>query len=133
MKKIIATLSALIVAFGLAACTTEADTIEKNSKKDAESFNIQRRVTFINGITDKELLRVEGKCSYETGSNQFVVICKTGPKEYVRHTLVRSDNVTAVVEQTLPGELDPNHYKFIIRPQTLVPDVDVDLDSTKED
>lgn len=43
---------------------------------------------------------------------------------------MRSDNVTAVVQQTLPNEVDPNHYKFVFRPQTLIPEVDVQTDNT---
>lgn len=128
-----ATLAAVLAgSFGLAACSTEADTVDHNTKKDAESFKVQRKITFFNGITDKEMLRVEGRCSYEVDGTQFTVICKTGKQSYVRHTLVRSDNVSAIVEQTLPNEVDPNHYAFVFRPQTLIPEVDVQTDNTNE-
>lgn len=123
MKKYIIALIAAFALFGAAACSTEADTVNNNLSKDAESFKIQRRIIFINGITDKELLRVEGRCSYETPGHTVEAICKV-QGGYVRHAMVVSDNVTAVVQQLEPGEVSPNHYKFIFRPQTLIPDID---------
>ena len=123
MKKIIIALFAVFALFGVAACSTEADTVNNNLSKDAESFKIQRRISFINGITGAELLRVEGRCSYETPGHTVEAICKV-KGGYVRHAMILSDNVTAVIEQTLPGDVDPNHYKFVFRPQTLIPDVD---------
>lgn len=134
MKKILAALvAALFIVTGLSACTTEADTVNANLDKEAESFKIVRRIQFINGITDKELLVIEGRCSLEYHTKKIDVTCKVdGEKQaYKRHTLVRSDNVFAVSEQMLEAEVDPNHYKFIVRPQTLIPDVDVDTDSTQ--
>ncbi len=132
MKKIIVALLGLALLFGTAACATESDSAIHNSEKQAERFDQQRGISFINGITDKELLRVEGKCSHQTKGTLFVVICKTGKQKYLRHTLVRSDNVFAVVEQTKPGELDPNHYEFTLRPQTVIPDINLDTESTKD-
>lgn len=133
LKKIALALVAMVVVLGgTAACTTEADTVDKNMTKEAESFKVQRRVTFINGITDKEMLRIEGRCSYEAKGGTFYVICKNSDGKYVKHTLLRSDNVTAVIQQLEPNEVDPNHYTFVFRPQTLIPNVDVQTDNTKE-
>lgn len=131
MKKI-AALIAGVALLGIGACSTEADTVNHNLSKDAESFKVQRKIVFINGITDKELLRVEGRCSYEIDGSTFEAICKVGKQKYVRHAMALSDNVTAVVEQTLANELDPNHYKFVFRPQTLIPEVDIQTDNTKQ-
>lgn len=134
MKKIIVIFAAMIMVFGMAACTTEANTVNSNLDKEAESFKIVRRITFVNGITDKELLVIEGACSLEYGAKKIDVTCKVaGEKQkYKRHTLVRSDNVFAVSEQLLDAEIDPNHYKFILRPQTIIPDIDVQTDNTKK-
>ena len=44
---------------GLAGCSTEADTVSQNLSKSADSFEVQRRVVFFNGITDKYLLSIE--------------------------------------------------------------------------
>ena len=39
----------------LTGCSTEADTVSQNLSKSADSFEVQRRVVFFNGITDKYL------------------------------------------------------------------------------
>ena len=46
------------------------------------SFEIMRRVVFLNGITDTYLLSIEGLCSVEDLSNQLEVTCKVGETEY---------------------------------------------------
>jgi len=125
-------LAVLAATFGLTACTTEADTVNHNLTKEADSFKVQRRISFVNGITDKEMLRVEGRCSYEVTVKQVKVLCKVGKKSYVRHAMTRSDNMTAIMEQTKPGEVEPNHYVFVVRPQTLIPNLDLQTDNTKE-
>lgn len=133
MKKILLGLiAALMLGTTLTACSTEADTVNHNLDKEAEQFKIVRRVTFVNGITDQEMLRIEGRCSLEYGKTKIDVTCKVDGEDqaYKRHTLVRSDNVFVVSEQLLEAEIDPNHYKFVVRPQTLIPDIDLDTDST---
>lgn len=109
----------------LAGCSTEADTVSQNLSKSAESFEVQRRVVFVNGITDKYLLSVEGLCSIYDDSSQLEVTCKVGEGQYKKHFLGLSDNVTYFVEQTDAKYEDAYHYKVIFRPETIVPDVDL--------
>ncbi|RYG94842.1 MAG: hypothetical protein EON57_17675 [Alphaproteobacteria bacterium] len=114
-----------LVALTLAGCSSEADTTSHNLSKDADNFKIERRITFINGITDKYLLVVEGRCSIVDDGGQLEVTCKTGENEYKKHFLGLSDNVTYVAEQIEGANVDAYHYKLIFRPETIVPDVDV--------
>nr|WP_231574970.1 hypothetical protein [Bacillus sp. B-jedd] len=109
----------------LAGCT-EADTVSDNLSKSADSFEVQRRVVFLNGITDKYLLSVEGFCSINTESaKKLSVTCKVGEKSYKKHYLGLSDNVTYFVEQLEPKTEDPFHYKVLFRPESIVPDIDI--------
>src|SRR6185312_9471569 len=86
----------------LSACTTEADTVNYNIDKSADSFEVQRRVIFFNGITDEYLLTIEGLCSLGNNDrdNRLRVTCKVGKNEYKRHYLGLSDNVSFFAEQT---------------------------------
>jgi ABC-type Fe3+-hydroxamate transport system substrate-binding protein len=115
------------VAALLSACSSEANVVSENLSKSADSFEVQRRVVFINGITDKYLLEVEGLCSLGNNDTEgrLSVTCKTGPNEYKKHYLGLSDNVTFLVEQLEPKKEDPYHYKLIFRPETIVPDIDL--------
>ena len=50
-----------LLAGGLTACVSQADTASRNISVDAENFKVQRRIAVINGITDKILLEAEGE------------------------------------------------------------------------
>jgi hypothetical protein len=49
-------------ALTIAGCSA-ADTASWNISQDSDNFKVTRRVTFVNGITDKYLLTIEGLCS----------------------------------------------------------------------
>jgi hypothetical protein len=75
---------------------TDAEVASYNLSKAADQFEINRRVVFFNGITDKYLLVIEGRCSINADreDGQLEVTVKTGPDEYKKHFLGLSDNVT---------------------------------------
>lgn len=129
MKKLIVPALAIML-LGTACFDSKADVASKNLSKAAEQFEIQRRIVFLNGITDKYLLTVEGRCSVETSDSalggSLEVTCKIGPGAYKKHFLGLSDNVSYFVEQTESVDVDVYHYRVIFRPETLIPSVDID-------
>ena len=87
MKKKLLMIFISLVSIVLVACT-EADTVNHNIDKAADTFEVKRRIVFFNGITDKYLLTVEGLCSLNVSDNETLrVTCKTGSDEYKRHYL----------------------------------------------
>ncbi|OMD76855.1 hypothetical protein [Paenibacillus odorifer] len=125
MKKKLATMVVGLMVIILAGCT-EADTVSHNLSKSADSFEVQRRVVFFNGITDKYLLTVEGLCSLNTDNEKkLTVTCKVGEGQYKKHYLGLSDNVSYFVEQTDAKYEDPFHYKVLFRPASIIPDIDL--------
>lgn len=123
MKKIV--FATIVFAVGLSACT-DADIASKNLSTAADQFEINRRVVFYNGITGGYILSVEGLCSLGNfdSAGQLSVTCKTGPKEYKKHYLGLSDNVTFFAEQLEPAKASAYHYRVIFKPQTILPDID---------
>jgi hypothetical protein len=109
----------------LSACTTEADTVSHNLSKSADSFEVERRVVFLNGITDKYLLSIEGLCSITDEGKQLEVTCKVGKDQYKKHFLGLSDNVSYFVEQTDAKYENAYHYKVLFRPEAIVHDIDL--------
>lgn len=112
-------------ALVLSGCSTDADVASANLSKDAEQFKIERRVVFLNGITDTYLLSIEGLCSIEDQGNQLEVTCKTGPDEYKKHFLGLSDNVSYFVEQVEGADVSTYRYKVVFKPSVIVPDVEL--------
>jgi hypothetical protein len=124
MRKIQILIASLFAAILLTGCTTQADTVNHNLDKEAESFRVARNISFVNGITDKEMLRVTGYCSLEYHTVKIDVTCKDRG-QFLRHTLARSDNVFAVSEQIHGANVSSVRYKFLIRPGALIPDPEV--------
>lgn len=128
MKKILV-LGAAVLALSLAGCSndSDADVASRNLSTAAEQFEIQRRVVFVNGITDKYLLAIEGRCSVETSDSQLggslEVTCKVGPNAFKKHFLGLSDNVTYFVEQLEAVDVSTYRYRVIFKPEAIIPEV----------
>lgn len=110
----------------LAGCASDADVASHNLSRSADQFEIDRRVVFYNGITDSYMLTIEGRCSLGNNdkAGQLTVTCKTGPREYKKHFLGLSDNVTYFVEQLEGADVSTYHYRVVFKPQTILPDID---------
>lgn len=129
MKRI----AAIAVLIALAGCDNDARIASQNISRAADNFEINRRIVFINGITDKYLLSIEGRCAFEVESGakpKVAVTCKTGPQAYKKHSLGLSDNVTFFSEQMEPADVSVYHYRVTFKPQALLPDVDFRGSST---
>lgn len=126
-KRLVTAVLCLAAVSVLAACEDDATIAARNLTKAADNFEVPRRVVFYNGITDAYILSVEGFCSMDlnAAATAFNVICKVGPAEYKRDTLVLSDNVTAFVEQLDPVAVSAFHYRVTFKPQQVIPDVDL--------
>ena len=112
-----------IVMMGADGCD-DAQVAKHNLTKAADNFQINRRVVFMNGITDSYMLSVEGLCSVENDGRRLSVSCKVGPEEFKRHFLGLSDNVTYFVEHLEPTKASVYRYKVLFKPSVIVPDID---------
>ncbi|MGD6829330.1 hypothetical protein [Bacillus pumilus] len=123
-KKLLALVVGIVVI--MAGCS-EADTVSHNISKSSDSFEVQRRIVFFNGITDKYLLTVEGLCALGNDDSdlRMTVTCKVGKEEYKKHYLGLSDNVSFFAEQLEANKEDPFHYKILFRPENIIPDIEL--------
>lgn len=132
MKKVFAIGAAVMIAFGLTACDIDdAQVASQNLSKSADNFEIERRVVFFNGITDKYLLSIEGLCSITDQGNQLEVTCKVGEDEYKKHFLGLSDNVSYFIEQLEASEADAYRYRVTFKPEVIIPDIDLRTSNDK--
>jgi hypothetical protein len=109
----------------LAACERDADIASRNLSKAADMFEITRRVVFYNGITDSYILSIEGRCAIGIGILKLTVTCKTGPGQFKKHYLVKSDNVTLFAEQLETADVSVFHHRVIFKPQSIIPAIEV--------
>lgn len=126
MKKLFSVIMVSLVCF-ISGCQTDANVASQNLSIKAEMFEIQRRIIFYNGITDKYILVVEGRCSIHDDGNQLEVTCKSGENEYKKHFLGLSDNVTYFAEQLESSDVSVYNYKVIFKPEVIIPDIDLEV------
>ncbi|TEW46436.1 beta-sandwich lipoprotein [Psychromonas algicola] len=115
-----------LLAIALLNGCSDASIASNNLSKAADQFEIDRRVVFYNGINGEYMLELVGKCSISDLNRQLEVTCKTGPKEYKKHFLGLSDNVTYFAEQIDGVGVSTYHNRIIWKPQTIIPNIDVE-------
>lgn len=115
-----------LMALSVSGCSTDSQVASHNLSKAADMFELNRRIVFYNGITDAYILTIEGRCSITSTSNKLVVTCKTGATSFKKHFLGLSDNVTYFAEQLEPANVSVYHYKVIFKPQSIIPNIDLE-------
>jgi hypothetical protein len=120
-------LGALFAVAGVSACSKPADVVSQNISNDADSFKVNRRIVFYNGITNQYMLVIEGYCSLgnDDKAGTLSVTCMVGQDQYKKHFLGLSDNVTYFVEQITSVAESKYHYKVVFNPGVIVPDITV--------
>lgn len=135
-KKTTTALAVLLTGAALVAgCSRDADVASRNLSEAADNFEVMRRVVFFNGITDEYLLTVEGRCAIvaDGEDGQLEVTCKLGDDAYKKHFLGLSDNVTYFVEQLDAVDVSEYHYRVAFKPQSILPNLDVQVGNPNED
>lgn len=123
-KKIVAVLMIVCMVLGLAACST-ADTVSHNLSKEANEFNVYRKITVTNARTDTIMLQAEGYMSLSNNEeNELALTIKTGEDQYCKNYVYLNEWTCYVVEQTEPKETDRYHYELIFYPERAIPDVE---------
>ena len=118
-------LALALAVLAILACDNDAQVASRNVSKAADNFEVQRRVVFMNGITDNYMLEIIGRCSIEDQVTQLEVICKTGEGAFRKHFLGLSDNVTYFAEQLSDINVSEYHYRVTFKPQVIIPDIDL--------
>ena len=125
-RAIVSVICAGIAAtFALTGCTSDADKVSENISKAADQFEVQRRIVGINGITDKPIFDVEGRCSIAPEDRKLVVTCKHGANDYRKHYVGLSDNTIYVATQLEGIDASVYRTRIIIKPENIVPNFDL--------
>ena len=128
MFKKLFTVAVLSLGLLITGCSREAQVASSNLSHATDNFQLDRRIVFYNGITGDYVLTIEGKCSFDAASERKVdVTCEVGDKEFKKHSLGISDNVTYFSEQLTSKGVSVYQYKVDFRPTTIIPDVDLKI------
>ena len=124
MKKKV--LSAIIVGLllgtGLVGCT-EANTVSTNISREADNFNVTRRLVVINGRTDTIIFSLVGNFSLtvDQEENQLEVIAEVSDGVYRKHFIGLSDEIMYFIEDVGDTEVSKYGYEVEFIPQQVIP------------
>lgn len=124
MKKILIKIAVIMLIFVivfpviLSGCT-EATKVSYNVSREAENFNVFRRVTVINARSDELILELDGYFSIEVDGvdNQLEITCQTGRNTYTKHFIGLNEWVIYTVEDLSGADVDPYHYEIHYLPE----------------
>lgn len=108
---------ALFLCLALVTFTgcSEASRVSYNLSKEADNFNVVRRITVINCIGGDVLFQMTGKMSIVADrADCQLEITVENDGTYVKHFIGLSDNVTYVVEDLNLGANDVEKYKYTL-------------------
>ena len=113
---------AVALALGAVACT-EANKVNKNISKEADLFNVTRRLTVINARSDKLMFELVGNFSLSNNSSgELVVTTEVGPGEFKKHYVYINKEWTMYVVEDVSGAfVDKYKYEINFLPEMLMP------------
>ena len=123
-KIMIALAIVCLVACVLSGCGfgRESDFAKYNVQKEADNFNVERRLSVINMRSDKPILEVIGYFSLSNNmDNELVVTLETGENEYRVDYVYLNEWTMYTVEDISGAHVDKFHYEINFLPQTIIP------------
>ena len=112
----------VVLAMVLCGCEVEATRVNRNLSKEADNFNIMRRLAVINARTDKPLFEMEGRFSLSNNSNnELVITVEVAPGKYKKHFVYLNDYTMYVVEDISGANVSQYHYEVNFIPEMIIP------------
>lgn len=122
MKRIALMITVILVILALTGCSMrEAERVSYNMSKEADQFNVTRRVAVYNTRTDKPLLEIIGNLSVQKSSGDIDIIVEVAPGQYKKHFINLNGWTTYVVEDVSGAYVDKYHYEVNFMPEMIVP------------
>lgn len=119
MKKILMATILAVMLFVLASCS-ESEKVRYNLQREANDFNVRRRITVLNTRTDTAMMQITGLLSIKVDDDgDLNITIEKSPGEYVLNYAHLSQDTTYIVEQIETKEVSKYKYEIIFYPQNL--------------
>lgn len=118
----------------LTGCDSEASHVSYNISKEADNFNVTRRLTVINSRSDKCILQMVGKMSIEDVTDGIAVLIELDRDKHIyqKHYIYLNDWTMYTVEDVSGVGVSRYAYEMEFMPQSIVP-VKITANELKED
>lgn len=113
-----------IISISATGCGRQSHRVSYNISKQADNFNITRRLTVFNMRTDKCIMQMTGKMSIQNeGNNEISVIVEVDRKRniYQKHLIYLNEWTMYTVEDVSGANVSKYAYEVEFMPQTLRP------------
>lgn len=122
MKKVLILFVVLAILFISSGCR-QAERVSYNISKEADNFNVERRLTVINARSDKPLFELIGRFSISNNTNnELIVTIQTGANEFKKHYVYINKEWTMYVVEDIGGaSVDKYKYEINFLPDMIVP------------
>ena len=125
MKKVLISLLVSISVIGMVGMVgcTEANTVSTNISREADNFNVTRRLVVINGRTDTIIFSLVGNFSLtvDQEENQLEVIAEVRDGVYRKHFIGLSDELMYFIEDVGETEVSKYDYEVEFIPEKVNP------------
>ena len=132
----ILTILLLLAIFAITASgCRESNRVSYNISKQADNFNVTRRLTVFNMRTDKCIMQMTGKMSIQNeGNNEISVIVEVDRKKniYQKHLIYLNEWTMYTVEDVTGASVSRYAYEVEFMPQSLKP-IRITADELGED
>lgn len=121
MKKLLAVIMIVMVVLTCVACR-EADIVSHNVSKEADNFNVLRRITVFNIRTDTVLMQMTGYFSLKNNAaKELVVLAEVEKGVYQKHFIYLNEYTMYTVEDLSGIEVSQYTYELEFLPTVLRP------------
>lgn len=120
MKKVLVISLILTLMFVLTACR-QSELVTHNLRREADDFNVRRRITVLNTRTDTPMMQITGLLSINVdGDGDLNIAIEKAPGEYILNFAHMSQDTTYIVEQIETKEVSKYQYEIIFYPKQII-------------
>lgn len=120
-KRVVALFLFAIVALLVLSSCRQSDKVSYNIKRQADDFNVRRRITVLNTRTDRVMMRITGLMSISVDSDHDLnIVIEKAPNEFVLDYVHLSQDTTYSVEQIETLEVNKYKYDIIFYPENFI-------------
>lgn len=108
---------AALIALSVTSCAcSKAEEVSLNVSKNADKFEVPRRITVVNTRTDTIIWQMTGFFSTQQSYGDLDVIACVGPEKYIKSYFDLNEWTTYVVEDLGYEDVPEYYYKFVFLP-----------------
>lgn len=123
IKIIVSIVASIIVLVACVGCNQNS-VVTHNVQREADYFNVARRIVVVNARTDKPLFELKGYFAVSNNSSsELVVTCEIDEDKYQVHYIYLNEWTLYVIEDLNGTAVDKYHYEIWYMPEAILPSI----------